>query len=141
MVGFPSAVWAELIVRLETPANESFVLRLQNVVSGGPVVTVPSLPAALGLVLNTCVETTVTMQQTRDANNAVRFKWKTAEGERSGRASLSSGKESLSSGRTSLSSGKESLSQGSASTSFGCEDAVVLDSLDIRTFTFGIRKA
>lgn len=115
--GLPPSVWMELLVRDDAPQNASYVLRLQNVVAGGPSVSVPSLSKALGLPkMRACVETTSTMQQTRDANEAVRLMWRT-EGEATPSRHATLAK----------------VAQGDL-----CTTPVLLDSLDLRTFTFGV---
>lgn len=121
--GLPDVVWAELLVRIDAAPNASYVLRLQNTVAGGQAVELPSLQAALGLPgMHACLETTLTMQQTRAANEASRLHWRADP--------------ALSAQRSS-GDGRQGAYHGAAAMST-CKDAVLLDSLDIRTFTFGV---
>ncbi len=112
----PTSVWAELLVRLDAPLEATFMVRLQNVVAtGAPPVRIPSLALALGMdeLITACVETTLTMQQTRAVNDIVRLRWRTGSEKRKKRVVAS------------------------GVTHTGCTD-IVLDPLDIRTFTFTV---
>jgi len=115
-VGLPPSVWAEMTVRIQPPPLAPYALRLQNVVSESRSVYVPSLRAAFGLNMTRCTETTLSLQQTRTANAAVRLTWRAA-GEAPG--------EQL---------GDETVHQVDPH----CTEPLVLDPLDIRTFTFDL---
>jgi hypothetical protein len=147
LTGFPASVWAKLSVRLEAPSNATYVIRLQNVVAGGAAVTVPSLSAALGMRLHSCVETTMTIQQTRDANAKVRLQWKTEEdeeGQGEGRGEGSRERRWEEVARTNPSQTQRQPQRQTRQSDDGarndplCGERIVLDSLDIRTFTFGV---
>ena len=119
--GTPPSVWAELMVRVgeHLPANATYAIRLQNTVAGGVAVAVPSLAAAFGIVgMHTCVETTLSLQQTRAANEAARLRWKQEAGV-----------------------GSEATAHTLPAVYVSCTGTtIMLESLDIRTFTFGVGK-
>ena len=80
-MGLPRGIWAELMVRLDAPANATFMMHLQNTAAReGKTVVVTSISGALGLAVKGCVETTMSMQQGRMANLATRLVWR-AEGQ------------------------------------------------------------
>ena len=113
--GLPAGVWAELMVRLDPPSpNTTFMVHLQNMAGLAPVV-IPSLAEALGLPVHGCVETTLTMQQTRAANEAVRLSWPAEGGGAGGGGASGSGR------------------------AVDCRlPTITLEALDSRTFTFGV---
>ena len=117
MPPFPSSVWFEIFERLDAPRNSTFALRLQNVVADGPDEVIPSLKDALGALgipsILGCVEMTSTLQQSRQENEVIRLQWS---------ADADEGK-----------------SVGAMSKTYaGCDDAISLSPLDIRTFTFSV---
>jgi len=101
----------------QLPSNETYAIRLQNTVASGAPIIIPSLADALGMAgMHSCVETTLSIQQTRHANDAARLQWK----------------------KEGSNTRKEG---GGIVLSFSCSDtAITLVSLDIRTFTFGVGK-
>ena len=122
--GLPAGVWVELMVRLDPPSpNTTFMVHLQNM-AGLARVVIPSLAEVLGLPVHGCVETTLTMQQTRAANEAVRLSWPAGGGGAGG------------------SGAGDGAGGGGASGSGRAVDCsfsnITLAALDIRTFTFGV---
>ena len=126
-LGFPRSVWFEVLARAPgAPPNATFALRMQNTLAGGAPITIASLSRALGLpTMDACVETTSTLQQTRASNDAVRLQWR-AEGETWSRPPI-------------VRRGAIMASPPVVSSS-ACDEPIVLDSLDIRTFTFGVQR-
>ena len=101
------------MVRLDAPLNATFMIRLQNTVAGSSSVKV-AIAKGLGMNAKGCVETTMSLQQSREQNERSQYVWN-AEGE--GRAFH-----------------EESLS--GTGIDSDCSRQISLDPLDIRTFTF-----
>jgi hypothetical protein len=118
--GLPSGVWAELMVRMDPPnPNATFMLRLQNMNNATAVVS--SVAKMLGLAAKGCEETSLTMQQTRVANDATRLTWPA---------------DSIGKLRPSSRAGEESRRERRGV--LGCDNEIELYPLDVRTFTFGV---
>ena len=118
--GLPSGVWAELMVRMDPPnPNATFMLRLQNMNNATAVVS--SVAKMLGLAAKGCEETSLTMQQTRVANDATRLTWPA---------------ESIGKLTPSSRAGEESRRERRGV--LGCDNEIELYPLDVRTFTFGV---
>jgi hypothetical protein len=114
--GLPKNVWSEIMVRENAPNNQTYVIRLQNVVPNGKIIQLYSLSNILSpWKLYGCTETTLTMIQSRAENNQVRLIWN-AEGE--------------------MQQLKEEKK--SSDDEFNCDTFINLSSLDIRTFVFGV---
>ena len=120
--GFPPSVWSELLVRAKPPLNATYAIRLQNVVAGSAPVVIPSLSEALGISgMVACVETTLSLQESRAANEAIRLEWR-AQGEDTRRYA-------------------SSMPPTAVTSAPSCARPIQLDSLDIRSFTFDIHTA
>ena len=124
IVGLPANVWSEIIVRENAPLNQTYVIRLQNVVAAkSNVVEIASLSSVLApWKIVGCVETTLTTTQSRVDNNHVRLVWN-AEGEDDDVKEVETKRHQNKNGR-----GGDN----------GCDSVVLLNSLDIKTFVFGV---
>ena len=104
-------------MRADAPPNATYAVRVQNVVAGGPPVTVPSLAEALGLPnMTACSETTLSLQQARAANEAVRLRWRAQRDKPDAAAPA----------------------RAPADAAADCNGPIALGSLDLRTFSFAV---
>jgi hypothetical protein len=118
--GLPNNVWSEILVRQHAPLNETYMLRLQYVVSnidGMDSEDITMSTISLAGILSpwkvvSCQEMTLTLQERRATNNNVRLHW-IAENEENDTNEV-----------------KEEV--------FGCNVPLTLVPLEIRTFVFGI---
>ena len=118
--GVPDTVWSEIMVRQDMPSNGTFVVRLQNMVpsNSGEPMQVPSLSKILSpWKVAGCIETTLTMQQTREQSEAVRLTWRAEKEEKEMEKEMEERK-------------KEGV--------VDCDSPLLLDSLDLRTFVFDV---
>jgi hypothetical protein len=131
----PDYIWMEMFTRYassstgsehDKAAAKSFALRLQNTRLTGPSYQIDSLKKLLSdaaggasVVLESCVETTLSMQQPREQNDKERMVWQ------------SRGQKAASTGGT-----RGTIDGGAAAT--GCDEAFVLAPLEIRAFTFSL---
>jgi hypothetical protein len=113
------------MVRQDMPSNGTFVVRLQNMVpsmSGEPM-QVASLSKILSpWKLAGCIETTLTMQQTREQSEAVRLTWRAEKEEKEKEMEMEKEMEEKT---------KEGVVE-------DCDSPLLLDSLDLRTFVFDV---
>jgi hypothetical protein len=126
VTGLPSTVWSEIMVRQEGPRNGTYVVRLQNMVPSGESIQVPSLSKILSpWKLVGCVETTLTMQQTRLKSEQVRLTW-ISEKEEEKEEEEDKREET----KMKEMEGMEEI--------VDCDTPLLLDSLDLRTFVFDV---
>jgi|TARA_B110000091_G_C13808420_1_gene473685 hypothetical protein len=121
--GLPTNVWSEIIVRKDAPLNQTYAIRLQNVVPrSNSVIEIASLSSVLApWKIYGCVEMTLTMLQSRDENNRVRLVWNAESDDAKNEARMEPHRNDV-----------ENF--------VGCDYPIKLASLDVRTFVFDVHK-